>query len=154
MTAASTNVPNLSAVLKQAEHLDPELRGRTVHSILPHPLPFPDASFQCITSWAVLIHLTLEQLPAALREISRVLSPDGVFAYSVNTARPNLDEHGSDPSGRHFTCLPAAGWERLHHEAGFQTVHMVETDDITGREGVRWVTFTTRSRAPTGGSED
>jgi SAM-dependent methyltransferase len=41
------------------------------------PLPFPDASFSCVTSLAVLEHLEPAGLPSLLAEIHRVLKPSG-----------------------------------------------------------------------------
>jgi 2-polyprenyl-3-methyl-5-hydroxy-6-metoxy-1,4-benzoquinol methylase len=45
------------------------------------PLPYPDATFDAITCTEVIEHL--EDFRAALREISRVLKPGGVFVVST-----------------------------------------------------------------------
>jgi SAM-dependent methyltransferase len=40
-------------------------------------LPFPDASFSCVTSLAVIEHLAPPALPSLISEIRRVLTPSG-----------------------------------------------------------------------------
>jgi SAM-dependent methyltransferase len=123
--------------------LHPELNGRLTRAELPGVLPFGAASFDAAMSWAVIMHLSGDSLPAVFAEVARVVRPGGVFAYSVNTERAGLDADSADVGGRLFTCLPIAGWERLHAAAGFSTNWSQETDDITGRPGIRWATFLT-----------
>jgi SAM-dependent methyltransferase len=51
-----------------------------------HALPFPDATFDCVFSYAVLEHL---HTPAvALAEICRVLRPGGVYVGTVSQGEP------------------------------------------------------------------
>ncbi len=131
------------AMLDQAVALHPELRGRTRPADLVDGLPFEDREFDAVTSWATIMHVPPEQLERVFVEIHRVTKGSGIFAYSVNTRRPGLNDSGIDDKGRLFTCLPAADWERFHVAAGFATIDSEETEDITGRSGIRWVTFRT-----------
>jgi len=131
------------AMLREAERLHPQLRGRTHRVVLPAGLPFADGFFHAAAAWAVIMHLERGELPAVYSEIARVTAPGGRFAYSVNTERAGLDRDGYEVNGRHFTCLPATEWEALHREAGFSTVGLEQTDDLVGRPGIRWATFHT-----------
>ena len=99
-----------SAMIAQAKALHPELSDRLTHHVLPEPLPYNSSEFDAVASWAVLMHLRAEFLAPVFGEIRRIVVPGGIFAYSVNTERPGLDLDGCDERGRHFTCLPVAGW--------------------------------------------
>lgn len=139
-----TGLDGSEAMLREASSYHPELLGRLVHHELPWPFPFDAGSFDIVLSFAVIMHLEEAHLSRLFSEIARVLRPGGVAAYSVNTARPGLDEHGDDSNGRHFTCLDAERWERYHLSAGLETVAVWDNEDITGRPGIRWVTFVCR----------
>lgn len=132
------------AMLREAERYHPELSGRLVHHELPEPLPFDDGSFDIVTSMAVIMHLREDLLSGVFRDIARVTCSDGIIAYSVNTKRAGLDHDGNDDKGRHFTCLRSEQWEKLHAEAGLVTVESWESDDLTERPGIHWVTFVCR----------
>ncbi len=136
-------VDGSAGMLERARTLHPELDGRLSRVALPASLPFPTGAFDAVMSWAMVMHLERDQLPVLFAEIARIVRPGGVFAYSVNTERPGRDADDRDASGRRFTCLPAVVWERLHAAAGFRTLWAEQTDDITGRPGIRWVTFLT-----------
>ena len=84
-------VDGSAGLLREAQHLHPELGGRAHCVALPGSLPFDHESFDAVTAWAMLMHLERDELPAAFAEIARVCRPDGVFAYSVNTQRSGLD---------------------------------------------------------------
>jgi SAM-dependent methyltransferase len=132
------------AMLEEAVRHHPELSGRTVLHALPAELPFPAASFGAALAMAVLMHIASADLPAAFAAVSKVVRAGGLFAYSVNTEREGLNASGNDARGRHFTPLPRAEWEGLHREAVFETLQAWESEDITGRKGIRWVTFICR----------
>lgn len=139
-----TAIDGSAGMLAEAIRHHPELHGRTIHHVLPAVLPFADASFDVVTSMAVIMHLAHKDLSGVFADLARVLVPGGVLAYSVNTTRPGLDAHDNDERGRHFSCLSADEWEALHAVVGLQTTFRQEYDDITAREGIRWVTFAAR----------
>lgn len=51
-------------------------------------MPYADDFFDAVLSISILEHLKPEQLPAALREIRRVLKPGGQVVYGVPVERP------------------------------------------------------------------
>jgi SAM-dependent methyltransferase len=51
-----------------------------------HSIPFRDSTFECVFSYAVLEHLHSPFL--AIREIERVLSPNGLFVGTVSQGEP------------------------------------------------------------------
>lgn len=51
-----------------------------------HSIPFQDNSFDCVLSYAVLEHLHDPYI--AIREIHRVLKPDGIYVGSVSQGEP------------------------------------------------------------------
>lgn len=141
-----TAIDGSHAMLEEASARHPQLNGRITHHVLPAALPFVDCSFDIVVSMAMIMHLAASDLPPVYSDIARVLAKGGICAYSVNTARPGLDASGCDDRGRRFTCFPAVEWEALHVGAGFETVYREENDDVSGRAGIRWVTFVTRKR--------
>ena len=136
------------AMLEQAVETHPELAGHELMVKLPGRIPVEAAEFDAVLSRATLMHVGLESLSHVFDEIARTVKLDGIFAYSVNTARSGLDVNGNDAEGRHFTCLDVRGWDALHRDAGFTTIDAVESEDVTGREGIRWVSFFTRKSGP------
>lgn len=86
-------------------------------------LPFPDASFTCVSSLAVIEHLEPSGLPALLTEIRRVLKPQGRFILTTPHAfadgilrllarlglvsKEEIDEHKSLFRHRHIRDLLA-----------------------------------------------
>lgn len=141
-----TAIDGSRAMLREAERYHPELSGRLLHHELPERLPFDDGAFDIVTSMAVIMHLWEVILPGVFLDIARVTRSGGILAYSVNTERAGLDENGNDDKGRHFTCLSSEEWEKLHVTAGLETLDSWESDDITGRPGIRWATFVCRKR--------
>jgi ubiquinone/menaquinone biosynthesis C-methylase UbiE len=104
--AAARELPNIATVRGMAEEL-----------------PFPEAHFDCVISRYSAHHW--HDVPAALREVRRVLKPGG-RALLIDTAggeTPLLDTHLQaveilrDPS--HIRDYSAREWLALFREAGF-----------------------------------
>jgi SAM-dependent methyltransferase len=104
--AAARELPNIATVQGMAEEL-----------------PFPEAHFDCVISRYSAHHW--HDVPAALREVRRVLKPGG-RALLIDTAggeTPLLDTHLQaveilrDPS--HVRDYSAREWLALFREAGF-----------------------------------
>jgi SAM-dependent methyltransferase len=62
---------------------------------------FPEASFDTVTMWDVLEHL--HDPAASLREVHRILKPDGILVARV----PNLDSRDAQLFGRYWAGLDA-----------------------------------------------
>jgi len=124
--AASVIAYDLTAqMLAVVEH---EAVARSISNIetiqgMAEVLPFPDAHFDCVISRYSAHHW--HNVPAALREVRRVLKPDGQ-ALLIDTAggeTPLLDTHLQaveilrDPS--HIRDYSTQEWLTLFREAGF-----------------------------------
>jgi ubiquinone/menaquinone biosynthesis C-methylase UbiE len=124
--AASVIAYDLTAqMLAVVEH---EAGARSINNIetvqgMAEALPFPDAHFDRVISRYSAHHW--HNVPAALREVRRVLKPDGQ-ALLIDTAggeTPLLDTHLQaveilrDPS--HIRDYSAQEWLALFREAGF-----------------------------------
>jgi ubiquinone/menaquinone biosynthesis C-methylase UbiE len=46
-------------------------------------LPFSDSTFQGVWAYTSLLHIPKQSMPIALKEIRRVLIPDGVFGLGM-----------------------------------------------------------------------
>jgi SAM-dependent methyltransferase len=86
-------------------------------------LPFPDASFDYVVSLDVFGHISFDEKDAVVREIKRVLRPDGVTMHGIESLDPKLhpDYHSMSP-------------EKLAHFIGIDGHIGLEVDeDIAAR---------------------
>jgi SAM-dependent methyltransferase len=83
-------------------------------------LPYPEASFDAVFCFHVLMHCEKPQIEAALHEISRVLKPGGVFIGDLASAmRRRL--RSSRPGGWHgATALDSRRFSALALSAGLR----------------------------------
>jgi ubiquinone/menaquinone biosynthesis C-methylase UbiE len=58
-------------------------------------LPFPDASFDLVTTWTVLQHVSPDKIGHAFGELRRVLAPGGVILLCEETRNPDQATHHS-----------------------------------------------------------
>jgi ubiquinone/menaquinone biosynthesis C-methylase UbiE len=79
-------------------------------------IPFADNSFDLITCIDVLEHIPLPQLPAALDEIKRVMTDDGMAIAIPST----LDDEIIHKDPTHVTKESPAFWKELFIENGFK----------------------------------
>jgi SAM-dependent methyltransferase len=110
-------------------------------------LPFPDASFDCVTSFDVLYHRWVRDDRAAVAEMARVLRPGGVLLVRVPALRALWGAHDEAVLSRHrYTrsevkaLLEGAGLEVVRAVYGnsllFPVVAARRTlDRLTGRHG-------------------
>jgi SAM-dependent methyltransferase len=110
-------------------------------------LPFPDASFDCVTSFDVLYHQWIADDRAAVAELARVLRPGGVILVRVPALRALWGAHDEAVHSRHrYTrgevraLLEGAGLEVVRASYGntllLPLVAARRTlDRVTGRHG-------------------
>jgi ubiquinone/menaquinone biosynthesis C-methylase UbiE len=107
-------------------------------------LPFPDATFDLVT--AVETHFWWPNLPADMRELSRVLKPSGMAIFiaevykGANTAVSKLAEKYASRSG--MTLLSVDEHRELFTNAGYSKVKIIEER----RKG--WICAIGRKPAP------
>jgi SAM-dependent methyltransferase len=90
------------------QHIAP---GRFDATPLYPPLPYPDGSFDAVLACSVMTHLQRRMQTRWLREIARILRPDGIFAATVHgrTAAASFghpDLHGIQD---HYLDMALAG---------------------------------------------
>jgi ubiquinone/menaquinone biosynthesis C-methylase UbiE len=116
----------------------PEFRQATVQD-----LPFPDGSFDAVTSTLMMHHLPAEVRDRALCEIRRVLKPGGRLVVADFDAGA-ADGHGTNGAdGHHGDESSGAGLT----EAGFSQVTSSHTDFGRSHHGWSGVTVTAALRS-------
>lgn len=138
-------------------------KGVTLRRARAHQLPYESATFGCVMFANVFEHLDPALRSATLREISRVLTPDGIlvgqlpnpyfpieshsrlpfFGYVPAALRPlywRLSPTGWDYATAHFFVVGIGKLRRIAEEAGFTTLCIrnfnYPTDAIP--QAVRW----------------
>jgi SAM-dependent methyltransferase len=110
-------------------------------------LPFPDASFEAVTSFDVLYHRWVEDDAAAVAELSRVLRPGGLLLVRVPALKMLWGAHDAAVHSRHRYTTGEV--RALLEGCRFQVVRLTYAntllfpvialrrlvDRLTGREG-------------------
>lgn len=115
------------------------LLGSFVHEIRGGRIPFADGSFDLVLSNQVLEHV--EDLEAALREVSRILKQDGAFVCLFPTREVIREAHCGVPL---LHWLPKgsprrARWAALWHGIGSGFDKEKKTRAQWAREAVAWM---------------
>jgi SAM-dependent methyltransferase len=122
------SLPMLKAAIKAAS-----LRYACVDCA--RPLPFPDATFDCVTAFDVLVYIP--DLDGVYSEVNRIMKPGGVFFLVVANAKSivrriaragRLGGYGAGgPPERHsfFTKTLLAGLQRTFKQAGVRVIRPV-----------------------------
>lgn len=122
-------------------------RGVAVARAELSALPFPDGSFDCVTSLDVIYHRWVRDDAAAVREMARVLRPRGLLLVRVPALRALWGAHDEAVHSRHRyrrhevrRLLEGAGLEVLRATyANTVLLPLVAArrglDRLTGREG-------------------
>jgi ubiquinone/menaquinone biosynthesis C-methylase UbiE len=98
----------------------------TIRQIPAAPLPFPDATFDCVTCSLVLC--TVPDPAAAIREMARVCKPDGLVLLLEHVKARNpfigwVQKKLSPMQERMLGCHLDRTTDRLVRELGFHSTH-------------------------------
>lgn len=118
----------------------PELPGvEFLHAVVP-PLPFPDASFDCVVSFQVIEHIRDDD--AFVQEVRRVLRPGGRFIVSTPNRPMSLTRnpwHVREYTAEEFGRLLGRSFEEVE-ALGVAGNKRVMDYYEKNREGVRRIT--------------
>ena len=118
------------------------------------PLPFEDAAFDAVFSNDVLCHVPGR--PAVLRELCRVLKPDGQLLFSdalVVGGMISHEEVATRSSIGYYVFSPPGENEKLLKGAGFRLVSATDTSDAAAGIAQRWREAREKRRADLIGTE-
>jgi SAM-dependent methyltransferase len=90
-----------------------------------HALPFSDASFEFVFSYAVLEHLHNPYM--AVSEVRRVLAPGGLFFGTVSQGEPFHDSYFHHTPLGVLTLLHASGFTVTRIWPSYDTLHALAT---------------------------
>jgi SAM-dependent methyltransferase len=120
VTAVDYSHQSIAEINTKATARGVSSRVNAQYEDLRQPLPFPDGTFDaCYSHMLLCMHLTKKDITLAVREIHRVLRPDGLAAYSVrNTFDPHYGYRGAKYLG-----------EQIYEVGGF-VVHFFNEEMI------------------------
>jgi 2-polyprenyl-3-methyl-5-hydroxy-6-metoxy-1,4-benzoquinol methylase len=128
-------------MLRQAEAQYPALATRLTCDTLPNLASVPDASYDGILCWAVLMHLPEEFLFDTAFNLRRILKPGGRLLISTPLNGPATDpDTHRDPDGRLFNGVTPENFHFLLEKVGFHRINRWDEADTLGRKERRWAT--------------
>ena len=112
-------------MVQQARRLNPEIEFRQGDML---SLDDGDSSWGGIVAFYSIVHLSREEVPRALRELRRVLRPDGLLllAFHVGDETRHVDELWGQPVSLDFHFFGVDEMTRILEEAGFGMEEVVE----------------------------
>ncbi len=129
-----TGIDGSIAMIREAERLHPELKGRIIHAVLPDGRPVFNEPFEAMYSIATLMHFSRDQLRLILRQCWKYLLPEAPIIISVS-GRRNTGEKERD-----FLEMSAEEWKAIFLSTGYEVVSVLENPDLSGRN-IPWYTF-------------
>jgi SAM-dependent methyltransferase len=118
----------------------PALAPRLVEGALPDiGTPF-GGRFDGIVCAAVLMHLSPDELPAALQALARLLADNGRLLVSVPALPPRQLRDRRDRDGRLFTNHAPETLRALLSDLGLRQIGRWDSIAGTGRTATRWAT--------------
>jgi SAM-dependent methyltransferase len=133
------------SMLNEAIKLHPELKKNYCIIRLPSKFSYPKESFSGVYAIAVLMHLEIHEIRVVLEEISRILTSEGKFFFSVYIRENDKVESITTPEGRFLTHMPKENWIKMCESSGFALISLLENDDVMGRD-IQWCSFFMRKR--------
>jgi len=132
-------------MLNEAFKLHPELTKNYCIIRLPNKFLYPKESFSGVYAIAVLMHLKIQEIGMVIEEISRILTKDGKFFFSVYIIENDKVESIVTPEGRFLTRMPKENWIKMCESSGFTSISLLENNDVMGRD-IQWCSFFMRKR--------
>lgn len=127
-----------------AKECHPELTGRLEVIRIPDELHFEPSSFDGVYSIATLMHLDKSDIDKTVENVAMLLKAGSKFLFSVSVQRDDVDVHGKDQKGRHFTSMNKAEWVRCCEEYGMEHEYSDISSDGLDRNGIVWLTCIVR----------
>ncbi len=128
------------AMLAQARALHPECAARFSADSLPALASLGDATFDLVTCFAVLMHVTAGEVLAALARLRALVAPGGALHIAVPEL-PEPDEaplDGTEGGQRLFLHHAPAGIRSALEELGLECSADLADADGLGRRRRRW----------------
>ncbi|HVR35804.1 MAG TPA: class I SAM-dependent methyltransferase [Methylomirabilota bacterium] len=137
----ATGVDACDDMLLEARIRHPAIANRLTVDTLPNLSGVPDASYEGLLCWAVLMHLPGEFLFDTVFNLRRVLKPGGRLLISTPLEGPVVEaETHRDAEGRLFNSVTPENFHFLFEKVGFRRLNRWDEEDSLGRRERRWAT--------------
>ena len=133
-----------SAMVCEAIHLHPILRGRIMLADLRQPMPFAPGTFTGAFSFATFMHLEADCVSRTLGQLNCILQDGAPFVMSVPSHRPDVDANGISQDGRYFLPWLQGQWIKVLASAGFEVERCHHNSDSLSRE-ITWLNIVART---------